>query len=461
MGKILERLAVLSKEELILLITKVYNLQEEQSCELIELHLLKNDPNELASSLRNKINKWIRRTGFISYRESSSYAAQICVVREEIETSLLPLDPEAAWRLIDKVVRNDGKIMETMDDSDGAVGYELNEFSILWLKAAKMMNLPDNHWIPLIIEIAEGDDYGCRNNFLENTNMLLSDETLLDLYNRCKQRFLETRNTKTDGFDFVLLTLRVDMGQIAIALKDPDLYKESVTIASPEPNNLQMLDIINRYIELGRSEDAKIMLDKGSWTGRDRTDVERYYKQIFRSLGDTENLVETYRRDWEYDPSISNLEEYLKQIDSSKHEEIIKRAKMIAEGDSELNRGVGVLIYLKELEKAEEIFLSNQEYFNAKHYTTLLWLLDLLGTDGSFVSQIVLYRALLMDLLNRAYSKAYHHAAKYYKKLKVLDNKVIEYPSGLVKHDIFYSELLEKHGKKRSFWARVESKRSN
>ena len=36
MGKILERLAVLSKEELILLITKVYNLQEEQSCEHIE-----------------------------------------------------------------------------------------------------------------------------------------------------------------------------------------------------------------------------------------------------------------------------------------------------------------------------------------------------------------------------------------------------------------------------------------
>lgn len=455
MNELSEKLSQWPKEDLVTLINNIYQLDVDKVCDLIDVNLIKDDPAALTKSLRREINKWLRRTRFISYRESHSYSLKISAVRESIQKMLLPLDPKSAWKLIDKIVRNDGKIIDASDDSGGAIGYELNQFAILWLEAAQLMNLPDSHWLPLVIEITDGDDYGCRNDFLKESHLLLSRDSLMQIYNHYKSKLLLSKEKSTKGFDYTALSCSVNIGQVAIALKDPELYDESVRISYPEPNESQLLDIIGKYIQLGSPEAARKLLDQKEWTGYDRSYADRYYKEIFKLLGDTKSLISQYKSTWENIPSLDNLEEYLKLAGPAEKDSIEKIAEKKALIDSDYSRGFSVLIHLNKIEEAEGLILTNQKYFNECNYTTHLRLLDLLG-ERSPVSRIIIYRSLLTDILNRAYSNAYNHAAKYYKKLQFLNEQINVYPGKLMDHAAFSAALHEKHGRKNSFWSRVE-----
>ena len=64
------------------------------------------------------------------------------------------------------------------------------------------------------------------------------------------------------------------------------------------------------------------------------------------------------------------------------------------------------------------------------------------------------YRSLLLDILIQGRSKAYTHAARYYKKLAVILDE-IQHFKPLTNHAEFIQLLKDKHGLKRSFWQRV------
>jgi len=66
------------------------------------------------------------------------------------------------------------------------------------------------------------------------------------------------------------------------------------------------------------------------------------------------------------------------------------------------------------------------------------------------------YRALLLDILAQARSKAYGHGVRYYKKLEA-SAKQIKVFKPLPTHDAFVQQLQSDHGRKKSFWARLES----
>ena len=62
------------------------------------------------------------------------------------------------------------------------------------------------------------------------------------------------------------------MGLVAEALRDPRLHERSIRIYSPEPNELQSLDIAKHYLECGDAEGALRWL-QGPW--RDSSEYER------------------------------------------------------------------------------------------------------------------------------------------------------------------------------------------
>ena len=64
------------------------------------------------------------------------------------------------------------------------------------------------------------------------------------------------------------------------------------------------------------------------------------------------------------------------------------------------------------------------------------------------------YRALLEDILNRGYSKAYRHAARYYQKIHLLDASIPDYKGHLNSVE-FTAAIRQQHGRKRSFWSLV------
>lgn len=446
----------LSRNDLEELLLRIYSVENNQINEMINGTVVKNHPSDQIKYYKRIVKDLISDNKFYSYHECDEHASQIERLRESIEQDLLHLDPKAAWDLCNQIICNDGAIIESADDSDGQLGYELNQFCILWLEAADEINMPAEYWFPLVIEIAGGDDYGCRDQFLENTDILFNKEELILLYNIFRDT-LEKNLSQSDKTEYHLFEPLNHAQQIAIALKDPELYHETKLIAYPQLNRRQLLVVIKKYIEFGKPEMAKKLLDeRNDWDQYDQAEISNLYKEIFQALGDQEGLMEIYRNRWEKYPSSDNLEAYLELLDEEKRTLVRTTAKERAIHDSQIDRGINVLLYLKDNSAAIDKLISNQEYFQTTFYGTLLELLDCFK-DSEFlqIAEIILNRALLSDILNRAYSKAYKYAAAYYRTLKNIDGQIADYPDGVKKHSVYMEELKEAHFRKRSFWSKI------
>jgi hypothetical protein len=90
----------------------------------------------------------------------------------------LPADPLTCWKLTDKLLRADGKILGRVDDSDGSVGSVYAGLCLLWLQSADRLGKSKEHWLPLVREIYDSNDYGCRDSFMRNASLLLTSESL-------------------------------------------------------------------------------------------------------------------------------------------------------------------------------------------------------------------------------------------------------------------------------------------
>ncbi len=389
---------------------------------------------------------------FYGYSERTTFAHELRLLREGIETHLLETEPESTLKISGKIIRSDGKLIEKVDDSDGSVGYELNSFCVLWLEAAALCPVPGKGWIPQIIEIADGDEYGCRNEFLPNVEILLSSKDMQLLYDHYKERY----SGKKDGdSSYYILSHAVKMGQVAKAMGNPELYEESVRIHSKKLNNMQLLNVLSFYLEQDRSDYVLKMIGNTVWEERFQPEMLALKEKVFQQKGDPGALKEIHKQQFIHFRSADKLKIYLKNLDNESRNKAINEALEYAKGDSDLVRGLEILLDYHHYEMALELILQRRDEFDNTFYGSLLGLLDQLHGKEQIFLEVLIYRALLSDILNRAYSKAYRYAADYYRKLVKLDKKIEVYPDKMESHESFMEEIRAKHFRKYSFWKRV------
>ena len=389
---------------------------------------------------------------FYGYSESSSFAYELRLLREGIEDHLLETDPESSLKISGKIIRSDGTLIEKVDDSDGSVGYELNSFCVLWLEAAALCPVPEKGWISQITKIADGDEYGCRNDFLLNIQILLSTKDMQSLYDYYKERF--TGNIGGPSSHYIFANA-VNMGQVAKAMGNPELYEESVRIHSKKLNNMQLLDILSFYLEQNRLDYVLQKIETTVWEERFQPEMLSLKEKVFQKKGDPEALKEIHKQQFMHFRSADKLKIYLKNLDNESRNAAIDEALEYATEDSDLVRGLEILLDYHHYEKALMLILQKKDEFNNTFYGSLLGLLKQLHGEQQFYLEILIYRALLSDILNRAYSKAYSYAADYYRNLVRLDKKIEVYPEKMESHESFMEEIRAKHFRKRSFWKRV------
>ena len=110
-----------------------------------------------------------------------------------------------------------------------------------------------------------------------------------------------------------------------------------------------------------------------------------------------------------------------------------------------------MLLLVGRVNRAEAVLLETPEQFSSMHYGALLNWVKIFAEEHKPLAQVVCYRALLNDLLDRGYTRAYRHGASYFHKLLALD-KVIDDYHGLEDAQAFIHGLQTRHWRKRSFW---------
>ena len=107
---------------------------------------------------------------------------------------------------------------------------------------------------------------------------------------------------------------------------------------------------------------------------------------------------------------------------------------------------------------AEVALVRDPGAIQGRDYGTLVPLAQALERKGLWTGATVVYRALLVAILDRAYAPAYHHAARYWARLAAMapNCKVLRH---LESPEVFEARIRAQHKRKSSFWAHVSGAR--
>ncbi len=422
----------------------------------LEILAREGDPEELAGELTRQIADLRGRDQFISYGESSVFANELRGLVEAIRERVLPAQPGRAFELADALLLADGSVCERVDDSGGSVGDVYRDVCLLWLDAAARSR-GDEDWMAKIRERAAEDGYGVRGALLPNAERLLTEGELRGLarhYGECAARALPDPAT---GITMEVRGCWFDVAQVAKALRDPDLYESAKRSAGRPVDDGLRVEVARLCIEWGQIDEALARLEEASGSdgyGRDSLLLECYERR-----GDAPRQVEHLWKLFEAAPGHDTYSRLLDLTPESGRSAARMRARDAALRYRHPATVVEFLLRAGWDEEAERVATGRPDGFDRVHYGTLVEVAGLAASSKRPLIEVVCYRSLLRDILDDGRSKAYGHAARYYRCLAQIDRDLSGY--GLLRdHAVFVEGIRAAHGRKRAFWTRVEAEES-
>ena len=418
----------------------------------LELLAREDDPGALAGELARQIAGLRGMDRFISYGESFAFAAElrrlVQVIREKVMAAL----PGRSFELIDAFLLADDAVFENVDDSSGAVGEVYREACVLWLDAAARSGRSED-WVEQIRERVAGDRYGARDPLLPNAGRLLGEDELRRLARSYEP---DSEGNTTDPSTEFPCDRRRGWGyvaQVAEALRDPVLYEKARSGFSRPVDDRLRLEVARLCVEWGQIDEALARLDEASGAGG--YDRDSLLLECYERRGDTPRQLELLWKLFEASPRHERLWRILDLTPPESIDAARERARDAALRHRHPESVIEFLLRGGWADDAERVAIEQHGGIDGGAYTHLLELAELAASSKRPLIEVVCYRSLLRDILDDGRSKAYHHAARYYRRLEQIDLEV--HGCGpLEGHTAFVAGIRSAHGRKRAFWTRVE-----
>ncbi|MEA1871110.1 MAG: hypothetical protein U9N00_02820 [Candidatus Bipolaricaulota bacterium] len=427
------------------------NLAEriDEAAEVVERLLA--TPEENVKRFKRRLAGLKRGRKFVDWREAPNFARKLegmlANLREGADT------PETGVELIAAFYRCDRSVFERCDDSSGMIGDVFRyDARILFVRYAAACVEKD--WLRgRLLELYENDDYGVRHSLLEVAPEFLPERTVYKLISQMWERAEAELPGSFDADHW-----RIGVRTLARQMKDAEIYEKAWLASSPDPSAGVCMDIAEVYVE---ADDPKVALH---WMERiPESNKFQAIKQdsllftIYKQLGDREGMTKVAWRIFLNHRSADNLQTLLSTIGESEGERVVgEQIKKILEGDSLSYSDAQFLVEIEKVQAAEDYILSHAAELDGDLYPQILSLTKPLEEAGCLLGAVALYRALLESILRRAVSRYYHHGVRYLKKLDALGSRIDDWRD-FTPHESYKEELLEKHARKHSFWARYEA----
>mgnify|MGYP001432829456 CR=1 FL=1 len=154
------------------------------------------------------------------------------------------------------------------------------------------------------------------------------------------------------------------------------------------------------------------------------------------------------------------LQRWLEHLPEAARPEAMARARTLALRHDDLTAAATLLLQLGDADAAEARLLAEPARIDGNHYGRLVPLAKTLRAHECPRGETVVYRALLRGILDRAYVRAYGHAARYWARLVEIARSGGTL-SPLPSHEDFEAEIRARHGRKSAFWAYVNGTRND
>jgi len=171
---------------------------------------------------------------------------------------------------------------------------------------------------------------------------------------------------------------------------------------------------------------------------------------------DDKKLTELLYRKFRSYHSSEKLEDLLAVIGSDKRNEIISKEIVLIHTNPILRESdADFLVSVGKTEEAERLILERAEQLDGGYYGCLISLAKTMESENRKLAATLIYRSLLISILERGYTKAYPHGVRYLNKLDKLAILITQWMK-FDTHETFKDQIYLSHGRKYSFWSKYE-----
>lgn len=176
-------------------------------------------------------------------------------------------------------------------------------------------------------------------------------------------------------------------------------------------------------------------------------------------LGRTNEAAAIRKLIFEETLAVTDLHGWLEMLPPREQARAVEHASTLARKHVDPVVVALLLLDVGDDEGAEAALLAAPQRIRGGDYGTLVPLAAQLEARGRWTGATAVYRTLLVAILERAYTPAYPHGARYWARLHVLAKKCAGL-TPLEPPETFEARIRTQHGRKSSFWAQVSARRA-
>ncbi|NLT11245.1 MAG: hypothetical protein GXY06_02380 [Clostridiaceae bacterium] len=407
-------------------------------------------PDEKLKRVKAKISGLKRAKRFVSRRESSEFAADLLGVLEDIHESVR--DPKNGLLLTASFFETDEAVISRCDDSDGIIGdvYRIDARKLFTEYGAAE---EDKESVAnLIFRLNLKDDYGLRDTLVDHAGDMLGEPEIRGLI----RMLLTSQEKETSNMGRFHALLNIE--SLAKQIGDAELFEQTALTRVESPYPKLWIEIARVYLTAGDPDKA---LDRLSKIEECRepytTERDRLLSEIYRVKGWSERRAELLRNMFRQHRSVELLNEIALSIGEERRDELVGEA--VDEILCRVGFDFSDLQFLLDCDKKEqaELYLSKRaDFINDEAYYHWLPIVEKMERGGLLSSATLIYRALLLEILENANYAAYGHGARYLRKLDRLAEQIGDWKN-TAEHQLFKEKIGTDHKRKTSFRAKYES----
>jgi len=405
-------------------------------------------PEEAVAQVKKKLSSLKRSRRFIDWREVGDFANELDGLLDNLKSTIS--DPLTGLKLVVTFLETDSSIFERCDDSSGHIGSVFANAKDLFVDYASRCE--DKKKITaLLLKLSETDDYGVRADLITYVAECgISEPLMRSMIDTYQQRADTASGEYQQQHHLRLIEF------LAEQLKDAALFEAARIAGWGEPlGTAALINVARVYFEQGDLDTAASRLSQVSEQEKFMSDDrEKLWLDIYQQQGESGKAADLLQQRFRHFHSLSALTALLETIGEGKRDEVITtEIDFIFEQDKLNTADADFLLEIGKIDEAEAYLLEHADQLNGSFYGSLLSLVDVLDAENRSLVVSLLYRSLLLSILERAYAKAYSHGVRYLKKLDSLSTEVEEWDR-FDNHQAFKEQLVKTHGRKRSFWSK-------
>lgn len=431
----LQKLRELKKDKLLKLIVDYYDISEDFH------HYIEN-------SVLKEIDNYERLLTIINQIEGENkYSINNTLENFFKDIELLIVSPKKAISLIFQFYYSHEKISDILDQTETWHDIDFMNYSMdaetLFIKFAQKCD-DKEYLIQKIRELIYLDGSNVGYTFVSCIKKMLNDEQIRKLVTLLTEKLPNQK-----GVNYSVIA------DIAKELPDGELLEKT----SKKIRNIEIsyLDIANVYYEEGRYDKAleKVNLYKAEYSFQELDKIELLNK-IYEKQNNKEEQIKTAKTLYEAHPTIEALDLLLKATKVESREEVIDKTieTFYKERNTEYYEdNIKFLLSVGRANEAEKYFFKNMDKIEELREYYINDTIDQFKKNEKYLVVTLLYRDLLIEILDDANYKAYEHGIEYLIQLNLLSEKVSDWKY-FNTHEEFVNEIKIKHSRKKSFWNR-------